>query len=102
QARNEIRDRLFGVSNMVKHCTSRDNVKTPRHHWPGHDISLAPLQIRQAHVDYGKIEIDGYCSSIRSDLPGKPRGNRHVAAADFQGSCAWFNEIKRLKYRAMN
>jgi hypothetical protein len=75
QARNEIRDRLFGVSNMVKHCTSRDNVKTPRHHWPGHDISLAQLQIRQAHVDERKIEIDGYCSSIRSDLPGKPRGN---------------------------
>src|SRR5205814_7624873 len=75
QACNEIRDRLVSVGDMVKHRTGSYKIETARLHRPGYDIVLPKLQIRQMHVDERKIEIDGHGSSIRSDLPGKPRGN---------------------------
>ena len=75
QACNKIRDRLLGVGNVVKHRTSSYKIEAAGVHGPGRDILLAQLQIRQMHVDEREIEIDGYRPSIRSDLPGKPRGN---------------------------
>jgi hypothetical protein len=60
---------------VVKHRTSSHKIEAARFHGLCHDILLAQLQIRQMHVDERKIEIDSYRPSIRSDLPGKPRGN---------------------------
>jgi hypothetical protein len=60
---------------MVKHSPSSYKIEAAGFHGLRHDIRLEKLQIRQMHVDERKIEIDGYGSSIRSDLPGKPRGN---------------------------
>jgi hypothetical protein len=60
---------------MVKHCTRRYEIEAAGFHGLVYNILLAQLQIRQMHVDERKIEIDGYRSSVRSDLPGKPRRN---------------------------
>ena len=61
--------------------------------WDKNDVIVRPeafaeLQIRRTRIDERKIEIDGDGSSIRSDLPGKPRGNRAIAATNFQRPCA--------------